>query len=269
MEEELTSIWRALADPSRRAMLDLLRERPRTTGEICSLFQVSRFAVMKHLTVLEEASLIIVKREGRERWNYLNTIPLQQIYERWLKPYEAQWAGSLLRLKQLTEKSTEKEDDVSGRTVVEPVSRVMHVEMEVLINAAPERVFGALTENVLGWWDTEHCTYKHGKMVLEPQVGGRFYEDWGEGEGALFGMVRYIERNRLLKIEGTIGMDVLVLGMIRYELVPQGPATLLKFTHHAFGELDEETEGAYVEGWKDMLEGRLRAYVEIVCKDER
>src|SRR6266700_8193001 len=151
MEEELTSIWRALADPSRRAMLDLLRERPRTTGEICSLFQVSRFAVMKHLTVLEEASLIIVKREGRERWNYLNTIPLQQIYERWLKPYEAQWAGSLLRLKQLTEKSTEKEDDVSGRTVVEPVSRVMPVAMEVLINAAPERVFGALTENVLGW----------------------------------------------------------------------------------------------------------------------
>ncbi len=151
---------------------------------------------------------------------------------------------------------------MSEQAIVEPFMKSMHIEMEVLINAPPERVFGALTENVLGWWDIECCTYKKGKMILEPEVGKRFYEDWGHGNGALFGLVSYIEQNRLLKIEGSIGMDAPVQGMISYELVPQGQATLLKFTHHAFGELSEDTEQTYTTGWKDMLAGRLRAYVE-------
>jgi DNA-binding transcriptional ArsR family regulator len=88
-DDDLTPIWKALADPTRRKILDLLQERPRTTGDLCTSFKVSRFAVMKHLSVLEQAKLIVVRRRGRERWNYLNAVPLQRIYERWLRPFEA------------------------------------------------------------------------------------------------------------------------------------------------------------------------------------
>jgi len=81
------AVWRALADPTRRAILDLLRERPRTTGELTEAFPTSRFAVMKHLAVLQKAGLVVVRRRGRERWNHLNGVPLRTAYERWMRPY--------------------------------------------------------------------------------------------------------------------------------------------------------------------------------------
>src|SRR5882672_1934359 len=93
---ELPPVFRALADPSRRRILDLLRERPRTTGELAAAFPRSRFAVMKHLTVLERARLIVPRREGRLRWNHLNAVPLERLYERWVRPYESHWARGLL-----------------------------------------------------------------------------------------------------------------------------------------------------------------------------
>ncbi|HEU4898462.1 MAG TPA: metalloregulator ArsR/SmtB family transcription factor, partial [Actinomycetota bacterium] len=75
-------VWRALADPTRRAILDLLADRARTTGELSEAFpEVSRFAVMKHLGVLETAGLVVVRRRGRERWNHLNGVPLREAYE--------------------------------------------------------------------------------------------------------------------------------------------------------------------------------------------
>jgi len=91
------AVWKALADPSRRRLLDHLKEGPRTTGELAARFPVSRFAVMKHLAILERAGLIIVERQGRERWNSLNAVPLRQIYERWISGYADHWAASLLR----------------------------------------------------------------------------------------------------------------------------------------------------------------------------
>jgi len=96
-------IWKALADPARRQILDLLRDAPRRTGEICAQFSVSRFAVMKHLDVLEAAGLVIVRRAGRVRWNHLNPTPLQEIHERWMTPYMALWSHHLLDLKKTVE----------------------------------------------------------------------------------------------------------------------------------------------------------------------
>lgn len=109
VSEELTPVWTALADPTRRAILDLLRERPRTTGEIADEFPTSRFAVMKHLNVLESAQLIVVRREGRERWNHLNVAPLQALYDRWVKPYHAMWSSRMTKLKSELERT--KPDD--------------------------------------------------------------------------------------------------------------------------------------------------------------
>ncbi len=105
----LAPAWRALSDPTRRRILDLLKHGPRTTGDLCEQFDVSRFAIMKHLDILERARLVLVERRGRERWNHLNAVPIRQIYERWISGYQEHWAASLLRLKRRIESKTGKE----------------------------------------------------------------------------------------------------------------------------------------------------------------
>ena len=101
--------WRALSDPSRRRILDLLRQRPMTTGELCERFDFSRFAVMKHLKALEKGNLVVVERRGRERINHLNPVPIQEIHRRWIRPFERLQANRLLRLKETVEANKERE----------------------------------------------------------------------------------------------------------------------------------------------------------------
>ncbi|WP_276120768.1 ArsR/SmtB family transcription factor [Pararhizobium qamdonense] len=99
-DEKNDRIFKALAASSRRAMLDMLKDQPQTTGELCARFPaLDRCTVMQHLKVLEAADLIIVKREGRERWNYLNPLPIKDIHDRWIGPYAAQAVTLLGRLK--------------------------------------------------------------------------------------------------------------------------------------------------------------------------
>jgi DNA-binding transcriptional ArsR family regulator len=105
--DDLDSAWRALADPTRRAILDLLRDRAMTTGELADRFDLSRFGVMKHLGVLVEAGLVTVRREGRQRWNELNPMPIHLIYRRWIKPFETEPADRLMRLKRHAESREE------------------------------------------------------------------------------------------------------------------------------------------------------------------
>ena len=81
-------IFKALASPARRLILDRLRDRPMTTGSLCvELPELDRCTVMQHLNVLEEANLVIAQRRGRERWNHLNSVPIKRIYDRWISPY--------------------------------------------------------------------------------------------------------------------------------------------------------------------------------------
>lgn len=104
---DLDAAWRALADPTRRSILDLLRDRPMTTGELADQFDLSRFGVMKHLGVLVDAGLVTVRREGRQRWNELNPMPIHLIYRRWIKPFETDAADRLMRLKRHAESHRE------------------------------------------------------------------------------------------------------------------------------------------------------------------
>jgi DNA-binding transcriptional ArsR family regulator len=98
--DRLDPVFKALADPRRREMLDLLKEAPRTTGELCEHFRhLDRCTVMQHLRVLEDADLIIVKRAGRFRWNYLNPLPIKEIHERWLGEYARGAVALLARMK--------------------------------------------------------------------------------------------------------------------------------------------------------------------------
>ena len=93
-------IFRALADGRRRRILDLVKSGPLTTGELCAHFpRLDRCTVMQHLGVLERADLVIVKREGRLRWNYLNPLPIKEIYDRWISPYATGAVELLARMK--------------------------------------------------------------------------------------------------------------------------------------------------------------------------
>jgi DNA-binding transcriptional ArsR family regulator len=95
------AIFKALADSRRRQILDLLKKAPRTTGQLCEQFEGSldRCTVMQHIGVLERAGLIIARREGRNRWNYLNAAPFKEIYDRWISPYASEAVELLARLK--------------------------------------------------------------------------------------------------------------------------------------------------------------------------
>jgi DNA-binding transcriptional ArsR family regulator len=85
-------------------MLDLLAEKPRTTGELASAFpKLSRFAVMKHLRVLQSAGLILITRDGRKRWNALNPVPLRDALRRWLSRYEQMFSDALLDIRDVAE----------------------------------------------------------------------------------------------------------------------------------------------------------------------
>jgi DNA-binding transcriptional ArsR family regulator len=109
MSDELDAVWKALSDPTRRSILDLLRHGPLTTTEIVAAFpHLSRFGVMKHIDVLREANLIQTREEGRQRVNSLNAVPIRQIYERWVSRYEELWADQLLRLKEDVEKGRDR-----------------------------------------------------------------------------------------------------------------------------------------------------------------
>ena len=105
LPDKLDMVWKALSDRTRRAILDLLRDGPRTTTEIVESFpHLTRFGVMKHLDVLREAQLVKTTESGRQRMNSLNTVPIQQIYERWVDPFRELWSSQLLRLKETVEK---------------------------------------------------------------------------------------------------------------------------------------------------------------------
>ena len=87
-ESQEDAIFKALANGKRRQMLDAIKHAPLTTGALCERFpEMDRCTVMQHLKVLEEAELIIPRREGRERWNHLNALPIQAIHDRWISQY--------------------------------------------------------------------------------------------------------------------------------------------------------------------------------------
>ena len=93
-------VFKALANSTRRVILDRLRDHPRTTGDICaSLPGLDRCTVMQHLRVLEVAGLVIPVRRGRERWNHLDPLPIKQLHDRWIGAYAASAVDRLATLK--------------------------------------------------------------------------------------------------------------------------------------------------------------------------
>jgi DNA-binding transcriptional ArsR family regulator len=106
-------IWKALGSPHRRALLDALRDGPRTTSALCQVLpKLTRYAVMQHLGVLERAGVVLVRREGRERWNELNAVPIQRELERWLNGFQQASASQLLAFERhLRETAAEEKEE--------------------------------------------------------------------------------------------------------------------------------------------------------------
>jgi DNA-binding transcriptional ArsR family regulator len=103
-------VFKALADVSRRQLLDALHERNgQSLGELCTVLEMSRQAVAKHLAILEEANLVSTLWRGREKLHYLNPVPLGEIVDRWIGKYEKQRARALGELKRKLESGTEQE----------------------------------------------------------------------------------------------------------------------------------------------------------------
>jgi DNA-binding transcriptional ArsR family regulator/uncharacterized protein YndB with AHSA1/START domain len=250
--------WAALADPTRRRILDLLRKRPRTTGQLSEAFPQSRYAVMNHLNVLEDAGLINVRRQGRERWNYVNATPIRRIYERWLTPYQQLWASSLSRLGAIVE----GEPSTIMAKPTEPRVRHAGIEQVTEIAATPAVVFDALTTRIAHWWS--HVTYEtttRPDLRIEPHAGGRFVERNGANE-RLYAIVTRFEPGKRLWMQGPMGLGGCVFGTITFDLEAAGEtATRLSLAHHMIGDVDDESIAMYRGGWKALIEDNLRQYV--------
>ena len=99
-------VFKALADPSRRLLLDRLFERDgRTLGDLESHLEMTRFGVMKHLRVLEDAGLVVTRRSGREKLHYLNPVPIRLIHDRWIDKYTERHVSALADLKTTLEET--------------------------------------------------------------------------------------------------------------------------------------------------------------------
>jgi len=156
MEDE--SVFRALADPSRRRLLDLLFERDgRTLTELESELPMTRFGVMKHLRVLQEAGLITTRKVGRERLHYLNPVPIQLISDRWISKYSAARASVLADLK------TALEGGNGMTTASKP--RLVY---QIIIKAPQERVWEAITKSEFTSRYYYGCTLKTDLTVGSP-----------------------------------------------------------------------------------------------------
>ncbi len=251
LEDETAPLWRALSDPTRRRILDLLRERPRITGEIASHFEISRIAVMRHLEVLEEADLVTSRKRGRERWHYLNAVPLRRLHERWFDPVASGWASGLLRL----------QDRVEARVRPMHASEpAIDVALDLTIGGTPAAVFSALTEDPGGWWGTPFLGAQATGLTLDPRIGGLLLEQW-DGGGDVVAAVTGWQDDRYLKLTGHFHLGVAV-GVATFELEPTDQGTLLRFTFRAVGAVDAEVAEGFSKGWTELVTTRLKALVE-------
>ncbi len=255
--DDLAPIWKALADPTRRRIIDLLCERPMTTGQLAGEFPVSRIAVMKHLAALGEAGLVLARKRGRERWHYLNYVPLQRVHERWFEPQAGRWASSFIALKRHVETKEARREMTSAADW--PLS--LDIEQEVALDAPRTRVFAALIEETGAWWGHPYLNDETTALILEPALGGRFYEVWGEDAGALLATVSAIAPNRRLGLTGRLHVGV-GIAVADFRLEDDGKGTVLKFSLRAIGHVSPEAAERFAGGWAELLTVRLKAFVE-------
>ena len=148
----MDEVFRALADPTRRSLLDeLFREDGQTLSALEERFEMTRFGVMKHLKQLEDAGLVVTRRRGREKLHFLNPVPIRLVHDRWVSKYAEPWAAALSDLKQRLESPMEK-------------------VFEIYIRTTPERLWEAITDPEI------RSKYQFGNRVTSDWTPGSRYE---------------------------------------------------------------------------------------------
>jgi DNA-binding transcriptional ArsR family regulator len=248
---ESEPLWPALADPTRRAILDALRAGPRTTGALVESLSVSRFAVMRHLNVLCDARLVTVERRGRERLNHLNPVPLQQTHERWVRPFAASSATALLRLGERAH--------AEGRSM-SSIPYGLDVRAQHDVAADRESTWTALLD-LAAWWPA--CWEDDERLLFEPQLGGRLGTVRGDGfddpaGGTLWGVVVGLRPQHELVLDGTMGLPGPVAGEWRMHLDGAGTDTVVTVHHRVLGEVEDEHRAAFTSRWDGVLAALAR-----------
>ncbi len=264
MEDVVNAIWKALSDPTRRGIIDRLSSKPATTGDLAAAFpDLSRYAVMKHLDVLENAGLVVVRREGRKRWNHLNAVPLRRVYERWVGKFADHWASALLRLEEHADAAA-PEINAMPTTTTEP--RTIRVESEIRIAAPRERVFEAITRETHAWFWPGKPDTPNPPSKLEPWIGGRFWRDEsatkGEGAGELYATVATIRPPEMLRMVGDFASERAYAGAITIRLEENtASATRVFVTHTCSGDVPDDKVREFDDGWREELDN-LKGFVE-------
>jgi uncharacterized protein YndB with AHSA1/START domain len=231
----MDDVFRALADPTRRSLLDeLFKEDGQTLSALEERLPMTRFGVMKHLKVLEEAHLVTTRKRGREKLHFLNPVPIRLVHDRWVSKYAEPWAATLTGIKR------ELED------------RTMEKVFEIYIKATPERVWEAITD---------------GEMRKKYTFGVGVTSDWTEGSeytASVPGVVD-ISRGENLEVDPPHKLvqsfdalwsdDVKAVGTSRvtWEIQPVGDDSVaLTVTHD---QLPEDAHDEVYGGWPQILSG--------------
>jgi uncharacterized protein YndB with AHSA1/START domain/DNA-binding transcriptional ArsR family regulator len=240
-DPELDPVFRALAEPSRRVVLDLLKARPgMAVGDLAAHFDVTRFAVMKHVRVLEEAGLVVSLREGRRKRLYLNAVPIQAIHDRWLSRYSALFARRLTSLKIQLEEGF----------MAEQALRHVYV---VYIQTTPEKLWDAITKPELS------RQYFHGTDVRSDFRPGStieylFPEENGERKQAIVGEIVEVEPMRRLVHTFSFPSNADPHTRVTWELEPMGEIVKVTLVHDDF-TAETETYNGVKEGWLPIISG--------------
>src|ERR1043165_2052689 len=166
--ESAPDIWHALADPTRRALIDRLADGAKSTSQLCDGMPMTRFGVMKHLGILERAGLVIARRHGRLRVNHLNAAPLRALQTRGLSPRADARADAALTLSAGMGETDMPNDQQAG---------IVDVALEWPVEASVQRLWEALFDRVESWWPVAHrAVGGDAAMSFEPRLGGQLGE---------------------------------------------------------------------------------------------
>jgi uncharacterized protein YndB with AHSA1/START domain len=230
----MDAVFRALADPTRRMLLDeLFRQDGQTLGALVERCSMSRFGVMKHLDVLEEAGLIVTRRRGREKLHFLNPVPIRLVHDRWVSKYAEPWVSGLSDLKTRLERSMEK-------------------VFEIYIKTTPERLWAAITDPDL------RAKYSFGVRIASDWTTGSAYRSSAMGGQVPIAEGENLEvdppRKLVQSFHALWGDDVIAEGTSRvtWEIEPVEDSCRLLVTH------DQLPEGANEQlygGWPMILSG--------------
>ena len=233
-------MFKALADPTRRSLLDeLLGADGQTLSALEGRFSMTRIGVMKHLKQLEEASLVITKRRGREKLHFLNTIPIRLVHDRWVSKYTEPWVAGLIGIKNQLENPMEK-------------------VFEIYIRTTPERLWEAITDPEI------RSKYNFGSRLTSEWTLGSRYEMSHPGADGLLGEGENLEvdppRRLVQSMVALWSDDAKSEGTSRvtWEIEPIGDSCRLTVTH------DQLRDGANEElygGWPMILSG-LKTWLE-------